>query len=286
MIQQILSGLEAGSWYGLLAMALVVIMKSTSVANFAIGDIGLLAAFVALTLTNLGIPFPVVVAAGLLVAILVGVALEFFVMRRVPMRSHFALLLVTIAIALVIDSVIELVWGTNPLVLPAPWTNQKIEIWGEIVPWSQVISIAAGLIGSFGLTLFFRTRAGARMRAVAENRVAAQVLGISLNRVALISWGIAGGLSGVVMILLTQARVLQSSTASSVIVPAFVAAIIGGFSSLTGAFFAGLGLGVLENLAGGLISTGSKEAVALIVVLLVLLWKPRGIGGTSSVREV
>jgi branched-chain amino acid transport system permease protein len=286
VIQQVLSGLEAGSWYALLAMALVVIMKSTGVANFAIGDIGLLAAFVALTLTNFGMPFPVVVAGGLLCAILLGIGLEFFVMRRVPSRSHFALLLVTIAIALVLDSVIELVWGTNPTVLPAPWTNRQLDFGGEVVPWAQLISIAVGVLAAFGLARFFRTRLGAQMRAVAENPAAAQVLGVSLNRVALISWAMAAALSGAAMILLTQARILTSSSAAAVIVPAFVAAIIGGFSSLTGAFFAGLALGVLQNLAGGFISTGSKEAIALVVVLVVLLVKPRGFGGASTVREV
>jgi branched-chain amino acid transport system permease protein len=286
LIQQILSGLETGSWYGLLAMALVVIMKSTGVANFAIGDIGLLAAFLGVTLVEHEVPFALTLILAIAFAMAAGAFLEFFVMRRVPSRAHFSLLLMTIGLALTIDAAIELIWGTNPLVFPAPWTNGNLTIAGQIVAWSQCITIGIGFGAAFGLTWFFRTPTGVRMRAVAENPVVAQVLGISLNRVALWAWVIGAGLSGIVMVLLTQASLVTSTSAQSVIVQAFVAAILGGFSSLTGAFIAGLGLGVLENLAGGLISTGSQEAVALVLVLIVLLLKPRGFAGAVGTREV
>ena len=148
----------------------------------------------------------------------------------------------------------------------------------------EAIVVGAGV--AFGLTTFFRTPWGVQMQAVAEDRVTPRLLGVSINRVFTVSWGLAGMVATLSMILLTESTVLTDQSASNIIIKGFVAATIGGFSSVAGAFIGGLALGVMENLAGAYISTGSASAVALVAIVVLLMFRPEGLFGRARPREV
>lgn len=286
MLQQIISGLESGSWYSLLALSIVIVMKATDVPNFAQGQIGLTAAFVAWGLTTKSVPFAVAVVAGLVAGYLVGAVLERVAIRPLIGRGHFPILLMTIGLTFALSAVVTLLWGSTPQIFEAPWTGENFEVGGQLITYGQLITIATGLAVALALTAFFRTPWGVRMRAIAENPGVARLMGVPSGRVASLAWGIGGALAALAMMLHTQSTLLTDSAAEPLILKAFVAAVIGGFTSLTGAFIGGLAIGVLENLAGAYISTGWKSAVALMVVMAFLLAKPRGLVRTAKVREV
>ena len=288
MLQQIISGLESGSWYSLLALSIVIVMKATDVPNFAQGQIGLTATFVAWGLTTKSVPFAIAVVVGLIAGYVVGAVLERVAVRPLMGRGrgHFPILLMTIGLTFALSAVVTLLWGSTPQRFEAPWTGKNFEIRGQIITYGQLITIAVGLAVAIGLTAFFRTTWGVRMRAIAENPGIARLMGVPSGRVASLAWGIGGALAALALMLHTQATLLTDSAAEPLILKAFVAAVIGGFTSLTGAFIGGLAIGVLENLAGAYISTGWKSAVALMVVLAFLLAKPRGLVRTAKVREV
>jgi len=287
MLQQIMSGLEAGSWYAVIGLAVVVVMKATDVPNFAAVELGLLATFVAYTLLDsAGLPFWPAVLVGLVTGVVAGVVIDALFMRPLAGKGHFPLLLMTIGLSVALSALIAMIWGQNSRSFPAPWSDRSVEIFGTTVTVAQLITIGFGIVVVIALERFFRTPIGIRMRAVAENRTTARLMGVSPRRVTATAWAIGGGLSAAAVMLQVQSTTLSSSAGSSLIIYAFVAATLGGFSSLIGTFVGGLLLGVLQNLAGHFISTSAQSAVALLVVMAVLLTRPDGFTGGMRVRDV
>lgn len=286
MVQQLLSGLQAGSGYALMALALVLVLKATDVPNFAQAEIGLVAAFVLWTLmTELSWPYWASVPVALLASLVLAVVVERVFIRPIIKESHIATVLMTIGLFVAVNAAASLLWGSDPRSIASPF-HHTFEIGGQVVTLEQIIAVVVGAALAFGLTRFFKTSWGIQMRALAEDRVTPRLLGVRQNRVLVVSWGLAGVVSGIAMILLTESTVLSDQSAQSVILKGFVAATIGGFTSITGAFIGGLTLGVLENLAGAYISTSSSAAVSLVVVVVILIFRPDGLFGQAKVREV
>ncbi len=286
MLQQIISGLEAGSAYSLVALAIVIIMRSTDVPNFAMAEMGLVGAYVAWTFQDLGLPFLVAALLALVVAAVFGVIVEFLFLRPLSGSSHFPTLLMTIGLTYAIGAGIQLYWGAAPRNLGAPWAGTRFNVGGQIIAMTQLVTIAVGILVVVALTWFFKTRWGVQMRAIAENRSVARLIGISAGRVSALAWGIGTAMAALALILATTSSVLSPSIGLPLVLKGFVAAVLGGFTSMIGAFLGGLLIGVLENIAGATISGSSKSAVALIVVFVVLLWKPTGMFAAARPREV
>jgi branched-chain amino acid transport system permease protein len=286
VIQQIISGLQAGSSYALVALALVLVLKATDVPNFAQAEIGLVAAFVLWTLIHtLGWPYWISVPVALLAAVALAVVIERVLIRPILAESHFATVLMTIGLFVAINAGETLVWGAAPRNIASPFSH-TFHISGQVVTLEQIVAVVVGAALAFALTRFFRTSWGIQMRAMAEDRVTPRLLGVRQNRVLVVSWSLAAIVSGIAMILLTESTVLSDQSAQDVIIKGFVAATIGGFTSITGAFVGGLVLGVLEHLAANYISTSSSAAVSLIVVVAILVVRPDGLFGQAKVREV
>lgn len=331
MLQQIVSGLEAGSWYGMIALAVVVVMKATDVPNFAMADMGLVSAYVAWGLHNRGMNLwlsaiiamafgfvfgavtlrfvvypaaaaiaaavaiivgftPLNYAMSVLVGVIAGVAFTFYAERRgfrtLAGGSHFPLLLSTIGIGAILVNSIPPIWGVESHDFEKLWRGKPIIVSDTFITRTQILTMISGVTLALVLAAFFRSPWGVRMRAIAENRENASLLGISPSKVSMLAWGVATVMASAAMILQTQATVLDSFNGEAIIFSGFVAAVIGGFASLPAAFVGGLLIGVLEGLAGQYISTGMKQAVALIVVLVVLLARPQGLGAKFKTREV
>lgn len=286
MLQQIISGLEAGSWYSLVALAIVIIMKSTDVPNFAMAEMGLVAAYVAWAFTDLGLPFLLAALIALVFAALFGLLIEFVFLRPLSGASHFPTLLMTIGLTFALGAGIQLYWGSAPRNLGAPWAGTRFEVGGQIIAMTQLVTIGVGILVAALLSWFFRTRWGVQMRAIAENRAVARLIGISAGRVSALAWAIGTVMAALALILSTTSTVLSPALGVPLVLKGFVAAVLGGFTSMTGAFLGGLLIGMLENLAGATISTSSKSAIALLVVFVVLLWKPTGMFAAARPREV
>jgi branched-chain amino acid transport system permease protein len=286
MLQSILSGLEAGSWFSLLGLAIVVVMKAADVPNFAMAEIGLFATYIGTTLAAIGVNFWLAVLVTLAAGVLAAVVIDIGLMRRLAGYGHFPLLLMTIGLSLSLNALIGRIWGQEARRFDAPWSGSYLSIGDVEVSWSQIVTIALGAACAVAITSFFRTSMGAQMRAVAEDRATARLVGVRVGRVSGIAWGIGGAIATVAVMLQAQSTLVSTHSAASLIVYGFVAATMGGFVSLIGTFFGGLALGVIQSLAGFYLSTSIEFAVALLAVVLVLLARPSGFTAGLRLRDV
>ncbi|MFC4948906.1 branched-chain amino acid ABC transporter permease [Pseudonocardia sp. GCM10023141] len=287
MGQQILSGLQAGSWYGVLALAVVLVLKSTDVPNFAMAATGLAPAYILWMLHDSGphLPYPVALVIGLATGVVLALVMERAFIRPLLEYSHFATVLMTIGLMVMVQSAIDLIWSPQPRSISTPY-DATFTVLGQTVTSAEIVSIVVGLALMVGLRSFFRSAIGIRLEALAEDKVTPRLLGVRVSTVLVVAWTLASLVATLAMTMQAQATVLSSDAASTMIVNGFVAATLGGFSSITGAYVGGLALGVLENLAGAYIGSGSKSAVALVVVVVVLMVRPQGLFGGLRVREV
>ena len=285
MVQQIIAGLQSGSTYAMLALAVVLILKATDVPNFATADMGLAPVFVIWELIELGWSYWLAVPVGILFGIGLGLVIERLVIRPILAESHFATVLMTIGVSAVLGAAIQLRFGSEPRRLEAPFSG-NFKVGDVFITYDQLLIIGLGFAFMLGLLAFFRTPWGVRMQAVAEDRVTPRLLGVRVGRVFSVSWGLAAGISTFTLLLHTQATVLTDAAAGPLILKAFVAATMGGFGSVLGAFFGGLALGVIENLSGFYINTGSRAAVAMIFVVVILMARPEGLFSKARPREV
>jgi branched-chain amino acid transport system permease protein len=286
MLQTALSGLEAGSWFALLGLAIVVVMKAADVPNFAMAEIGLVATYVG-TVVNAGAAnFWVAVAVTLLGGAVLAVAIDLLLMRRLAKYGHFPLLLMTIGLSLALNALIGLIWGHDPRSFTAPWSGSYFTLAGFEISWAQVVTIAVGAVGAIGITWFFRTSTGAQMRAVAENRATARLVGVNAGRLSAIAWGVGGLIAAMAVMLQAQSTLVSTHSAASLIIYGFVAATMGGFVSLLGTFAGGLALGVIQQTVGAYVSGTAQFAVALLAVVVVLLVRPDGFTKAVRLRDV
>jgi branched-chain amino acid transport system permease protein len=286
MLQSILSGLEAGSWFSLLGLAIVVVMKAADVPNFAMAEIGLFATYIGTTLAAIGVNFWLAVLGTLAAGVVAAVLIDIGLMRRLAGYGHFPLLLMTIGLSLALNALIGRIWGQEARRFEAPWSGSFVSIGGVEISVSQIVTIVLGAVAAIAITAFFRTSTGAQMRAVAEDRATARLVGVRVGRVSAIAWGLGGAIATVAVMLQAQSTLVSTHSAASLIVYGFVAATMGGFVSLIGTFFGGLALGIIQSLAGLYISTSIEFAVALLAVVLVLLARPSGFTAGLRLRDV
>ncbi len=286
MVQQVIAGLQAGSTYAMLALAVVLILKATDVPNFATADMGLVPTFVGWQLMNsFDLSYWLAVPAAIVFGMVLALVIERIAIRPILAESHFATVLMTIGVFVVLSAVIQLIWGSEPRRIDAPISG-NFEVAGNFVTYDQLATIGLGALITAALLWFFKSPWGVRMQAIAEDRVTPRLLGVRVDRVFSISWALAAAIATVAMMLHTQSTVLTDTAGAPLILKAFVAATMGGFGSITGAFLGGLALGVIENLAGFYIGTGSRAAVAMIFVVLILMAKPEGLFSKARPREV
>ena len=287
MLQTIVSGLESGSWFALLGLAIVVVMKAADVPNFAMAEMGLVATYVGISVAGAGVPFWLAVLATLLFGIVLGVLIDVALMRRLSRFGHFPLLLMTIGLSLALNALIGLIWGHDPRSFPAPWSGASVGVGGGVeIGVSQIVSIVVGLLGALAISAFFRSSTGAQMRAVAENRATARLVGVNAGRLSAIAWGVGGLIAAVTVMLQAQSALVSTLSSTSLIIYGFVAATMGGFTSLIGTFVGGLVLGVIQQFVGTYFSTAAQFSVALLVVFLVLVLRPDGFTRGVRLRDV
>ena len=303
-LSPLFNGIGNGAAYGLIGLGLVLLYKSNRIFNFAQGEFATIAAIVTYVFyAGTGwfpdLPFFVAALFGILAAVLTALLTERLVIRPMFNRAKLILVVGTVGVALLLIGIEGL--------LPYPKTQQLPDI-GQVLgvrPYitkvdnipildqdvAKLVILAALAIGAF---VFFRyTATGTAILAVSQDATAARVVGISVERISLISWGIAGLLGGVAGILLAvppQGTITPGQFTGSTLTVAFAAAVLGGMTSLPGAFVGGLSLGLIEafanadsSLVPGLRSVQQGQELAVFVVLLaVLLFRPRGLLGKEA----
>jgi branched-chain amino acid transport system permease protein len=288
LVQTLISGLAIGSVYALIALALVLINKATDIVNFAQGEMAMFGTFIAYSLLQRsGLPLPIVFLLVLPLGGLIGAMTERLTIRPLLGAPPLNALIVTIGLWMIFHYGAGWIWGFDPLTFPSLLPAAPVEIAGVRVSPNSLGIAAISLLLLALLYLFFEyTREGLAMRAASMNRGAAQLMGVTIGRVSMLSWTIAGATGAAAGMLLAPQSFVDVDMMFLVLLKALAGAVLGGFTSLPGAVLGGLVIGVTENLIGVYVSSAFKEAFAFLVIVLVLMIKPEGLLGKPSVRKV
>ncbi len=274
-----------GSIYALVALGFGIIHNATGIINFAQGEFLMLGGMLMVTLVGAaGLPLWAAFALAAALVVLIGLLFERVLIRPVRQASVITLIVITIGASITIRSLAEQLWGTDALPVPAFSGEEALRFGGcSVMPQSLwVMGVTA--VAVLGLTLFYsRTLIGKAMRACAINRVAAQLMGISVPQMVAWSFALAAGLGAIGGIVVAPITMTQFDVGVMLGLKGFCGAIIGGLGNSAGAVVGGLALGVLEALGGGLISSGYKDIIAFAILLLVLLVRPSGVLGSAAV---
>jgi branched-chain amino acid transport system permease protein len=287
VLQLVVAGLSTGSIYALVALGLVLAYKGTGLLNFAQGEFVALGAYIALFLSvYTGLSFPLILATTLLAAALFGIVLERALLRPLLDAPAFTVVIATLAIGIMIRNALRISWQETVSALPSPFTGQTLGLLGARINLQYLWIIASSVVLMLLLALFFRsTRMGKAMRAVAQNRTAARLMGISVGTTYALTFAISAVMGAVAGVLVAPLTGVEAQM-GDVIIKAFVAAILGGFYSLSGAVAGGMILGLAETFGGALLGGVFKNLFAFVLLILVLLVRPHGLFGRAEVRRV
>jgi branched-chain amino acid transport system permease protein len=277
--QLIASGLALGSIYGLLALSLVLINKATDVVNFAQGEMAMFGTFVCFALlTKAGIPLIAVLVLAGPIGALLGLATERIAMRPLHAAPQVNALIATIGLWMIFHHSAGWIWGYDPVRFPSLFPADPLNLLGARVSQNSLGIIAVAVLVMILLYLFFEyTRTGIAMRAASMNRRAAQLMGIPVDSMGLLAWGLATGISVISGFLIAPLTFLDFEMMFSVLLKAFAGAILGGFNSLPGAVAGCLLIGMLESLFAAYVSTAFKDTFAFGIIIAVLMLRPQGL---------
>lgn len=287
--QVLFSGLAAGAIYALIALAMVIIYRTTEVLNFAQGDLGMIGTYVALALlTGVGLPFWGAVLAALTFALLLGAFCEFAFLRRAKAPTVLGLIIITLGIEMMVFGFASWKWGGEPYDLPTPLGPADVWVAGGVIMSHlelATLAIAAAVIAA--LFFFLRhSRAGLAMRATQQNRDVARLMGIRVRRVEMGAWALAALIGAIAGLLVGPAATVEPYMMWDPMMKGFAAAVLGGMTSLGGAALGGAIIGIVENLFGFYVSTAFKSVVPFAVILLMLAIKPSGLLARHYVKKV
>ena len=289
-LEVLLGGTLAGVMYSLVAIGFVLIYRASGVFNFAQGSLVLFAALTFVNLTERGIPFVVAFIVTLFVIFILVLLIDALILKHLINRSVITLFMATLGLSYVIEGLSQTVWGTQVHGLDLGISDTPISLFGIMVSKFDLFAtaIAGGLVIILSL-LFSKTRFGIALRAVADDPLAAQSVGIKLNKIWILVWSVAG-LVALVAGLLWGARLGVQFSLSLVVLKTLPVLIIGGFTSISGAIIAGLIVGATEKLAeiylGSIIGSGIENWFPYVLAILFLMIRPTGLFGQQQVVRV
>lgn len=281
------NGIAVGAIYALVALGIVLIYKATEVLNFAHGDLLVLSAFTAWALITLaGLPFwlALVITAALVAALAYG--LDAVIIRRIAGQPQFSGVMLTIALAFMLRGLVSMGFGAESQSYRTPWSGRSTEIMGLAFANLELVIMGVVMSVTLGLYLFFRnTRLGVAMQASSQNQLAAYLNGVRVKRVNSLVWALGGATAAIAGVFLAPITLVDTSL-WLVTLKALAAIVLGGFGSIPGAILGGLLIGLIEQYAGVYLPHGFKDIAAYLVLILVLILRPRGILGEAHGRRV
>ena len=287
LLQFVLAGLTVGSMYALAALGYALIYNASHLVNFAQGEFIMVGAVVAAVLVERGVPLPFALVGAVLLTLLVGALTERLAIRPAHGAPMVTLLIITMGVGLIIKGAVQLAFGKGTYSLPAFSGDAPIRLGNAaLAPQSLWVMGCTGVVVLLLAWYFARTLGGKSILATSYNPLAAQLMGIDTSRVLMLSFALAGAL-GALGGVLTAPITFTSSEAGTVLgLKGFAAAALGGIGSGPGALAGGLLLGVIEALTAGYVSSKYKDVVAFVLLLLVLIFMPRGLFGGKSTDRV
>ncbi len=288
-LNQIINGLGAGAIYALIALGYTMVYGIVRLINFAHGDILMVGSYTAvLLMVQVGVPFPLALIASMLVCVVFGVVIERVAYKPLRGAPRICSLITAIGVSYLLQNSAQLLFTANPRPFPTVFQVKPIVIGSFSISFVTLLTVVVSIVLMILLTLFVQqTRMGKAMRAVSEDKGAAQLMGINVNITISVTFAIGCALAGVGAFLYTIAYPMVAPTMGAMPgLKAFIAAVLGGIGVLPGAMLGGFIMGVAESLTKGFISTQLSDAVVYGILILVLLVKPSGLLGNAAREKV
>ncbi len=279
-LSYLIGGLGLGSVYAIIALGYSMVYGIAKMLNFAHGDVIMVGAFVAYLAMRAGLPVILAVILSIVACTVLGVVVERLAYKPLREASSLSVLITAIGVSYFLQNAAMLLWGTDTKIFPTILSG-SLTIGDLSIPYLTLITILSCVVIMSVLTLFINnTKTGRAMRACSEDKGAAALMGINVNKIISITFAIGSGLAAIAAILLCATYPSVYPTLGSMPgIKAFTAAVFGGIGSIPGAFLGGLLLGVIENMTRAYISTQLSDAIVFMVLIVILLVKPTGLLG-------
>lgn len=287
LLQFLFSGLTSGSIIALVAVGFVTIFNVTGVLNFAQGEFAMVGAMLAVSLTRAGLPLPVAGLGAVLGTMAVGAVMERAAIHPARRHAPVTRIIITIGVAISVRGAALLIWGADPLALPPFSAGPPLFLLGaSLVRQSLWVMGLALALMAFLYLFFARTMVGIALRACTINRLAARIMGIRPERMSLLTFALSAGLGAVAGVAITPITGAVYDMGLMLGLKAFVAAVLGGIHNVPAVIAGSLLVGVLEAMAAGLISSGYKDAITFLLLLVILVVRPSGLWGAVQGKRV
>ena len=285
----LISGLSLGSIYAIIALGYTMVYGIAKMLNFAHGDVIMVGSYICFfAMMRYNLPPVVGEILAMIICTILGMVIERMAYKPLRQAASLAVLITAIGVSYFLQNAAQLLWTSSPKVFPSIVGNGKITLGSLTISHVTLLTLAANLVIMFCLTWFTgNTKMGKAMRACSEDKGAAQLMGIDVNRTISMTFAIGSGLAAVAGVLLCSAYpTLVPTTGSMPGIKAFTAAVFGGIGSIPGAFLGGVLLGVIETFSKAYISTQLSDAVVFSVLIIVLLVRPAGLIGKTINEKV
>ncbi len=289
VLSQLINGLQSGSIYALIAIGYSMVYGIILLLNFAHGDVIMVGAYVAwLVVVNLSLPPALAIALAIIACTLLGVVIEKVAYTPLRKAPRLSLLITAIGISFLLENLAQLAFGAGAQNVPALITGPSLNLFGQRIGFTAVLTIIVSVIAMIGLTfLIKRTKMGKAMRAVSEDMGTAQLMGINVNSTISFTFAVGSALAGIGSVLYSCAYPQAAPTMGSMLgLKAFVAAVLGGIGSIPGAMIGGFAIGIAEAIVSAIGLSVWKDGVVFAILIIVLIFKPTGILGKKINEKV
>nr|MBQ8244910.1 branched-chain amino acid ABC transporter permease [Oscillospiraceae bacterium] len=291
ILQYLINGISIGAVYAIIALGYTMVYGIAKMLNFAHGDVIMVGAYISFCVTNyLGLPAIVSVLAAMVVCTILGILIEGLAYKPLRGTPSLAVLITAIGVSYFLQNAAQLIWSSSPKNFTSVVTMKPLSLFdGQLVITGEVLlTVGVSILVMAGLTFFTgKTRTGKAMRAVSEDRDAAQLMGINVNKTISMTFAIGSALAAVAGVLMCSTiPTLQPTTGAMPGIRAFTAAVFGGIGSIPGAMLGGILLGIIETFAKAYISTQFSDAIVFSVLIIILLVKPAGLLGKQIQEKV
>ena len=288
-LQVLLSGLSTGAIYALAAIGFTLIWQAAQTVNFAQGEFVMLPAFFVLIGVHwLHMPLWLALVFGLILAVIVlGLLFQRVVVAPMLPNGGLPLIIATMALSIFLKEGVKQFYGAEAQPFPSLFPQTTMNWGGAVVSVQDSMNLVVSLAIVAGLTLFLdRTRTGRCMQATAQNPGVAEILGVNIKRMVLYTFLVNAALAALASFLISPIYLAKFSNGETLGLVAFIAAIVGGFNQIRGALAGGLLIGVLDNLTATYVTTEYRAALPLVLLIVIILWRPQGLLGVDEGRKV
>ena len=288
-IEQLINGLRTGSIYALIAIGYTMVYGIAKMINFAHGDIIVVGAYALyFSISVLGLPVPAALLLTVIVCSVLGVLIEKIAYKPLRKAQPLAVLITAIGMSFFLQSSSLLIFGSTPIPFQSVIPNENIKVGPVTISSITLVTLIVTAVAMILLTLFInKTKLGSAMRAVSEDKGAAELMGINVNSTISMTFAIGSALAAVAGILyISQYQSMKPTLGALPGIKAFVAAVLGGIGSIPGAMLGGILLGLIESVSKAYISTELADAIVFGVLIVVLLFRPSGLLGKKKIVKV